>query len=60
MADKRSETNDEKPRIQLGRKQYKGIWMFDNEIEQIEVMDTREDDIWICTFPRSGDYNQFS
>ncbi|XP_060595160.1 sulfotransferase 4A1-like [Ruditapes philippinarum] len=54
MADKRSETNDEKPRIQLGRKQYKGIWMFDNEIEQIEVMDTREDDIWICTFPRSG------
>lgn len=44
----------EKPRIQLVRKHYKGIWMFENEIEEIEKMDTREDDIWVCSYSRSG------
>lgn len=44
----------EKPRIQLVRKHYKGILMFENEIEEIEKMDTREDDVWVCSFPRSG------
>lgn len=49
-----SSTNSEKPRIVLERKQYKGIWMFENEVEKIEVMDVRPDDIWVCSYPRSG------
>ncbi|XP_053373343.1 amine sulfotransferase-like [Mercenaria mercenaria] len=28
--------------------------MMTDEIEKIEKMETREDDVWICTFPRSG------
>ncbi|XP_053378997.1 sulfotransferase 4A1-like [Mercenaria mercenaria] len=38
-------------------KVYKGVVMYDkanDEIGEIEQMDTREDDIWVCTFPRSG------
>lgn len=54
MAEKESEITSEKPRFQLQRKQYKGVWMFENEIEEIEKMDTRDDDIWVCTYPRSG------
>ncbi|XP_045175759.2 amine sulfotransferase-like [Mercenaria mercenaria] len=37
-----------KPRV------YKGILMPDNEVEVIENMNTREDDIWVCSYPRSG------
>ncbi|XP_045170042.2 sulfotransferase 4A1-like [Mercenaria mercenaria] len=44
----------EKPRLQLIRKVYKGVVMFENEVEEIEKMETREDDIWVCSFPRSG------
>ncbi|KAL4230241.1 hypothetical protein ACF0H5_010627 [Mactra antiquata] len=47
-------SGDEKPRIVIDRRVYKGIPMFTNEVEEIEVMDTREDDIWVCTFSRSG------
>ena len=43
-----------KPRMPLFQKVYKGVLMFENEIEEIENMDTREDDIWVITFPRSG------
>ena len=43
-----------KPRMPLVRKVYKGVLMYENEIEEIENMDTRQDDIWVITFPRSG------
>lgn len=43
-----------KPRIQMVRKRYKGIMMMENEVEEIEKMETREDDIWLCGYPRSG------
>lgn len=36
---------------------YKGITMFRTclqEIEEIEKMEIKEDDIWVCSFPRSG------
>jgi hypothetical protein len=47
---------EEKPRLQLVRKVYKGVAMFENEVEEIEQMDTRDDDVWVCSFPRSGLY----
>ncbi|XP_052810646.1 sulfotransferase 4A1-like isoform X1 [Mya arenaria] len=43
-----------KPRFELPTRVYKGIMMMVNEVEQIEMMDTRPDDIWVCTHPRSG------
>ncbi|XP_060565968.1 sulfotransferase 4A1-like [Ruditapes philippinarum] len=54
MADKISPEGNKKPKLPLIRKIYKGILMFENEIEEIEHMDTREDDIWVITYPRSG------
>ena len=35
-------------------KVYKGIVLLQNEIEDIEKMDILDDDIWVCSFPRSG------
>ncbi|XP_053373512.1 sulfotransferase 4A1-like [Mercenaria mercenaria] len=46
--------NANKPKIQMVRKRYKGILMMENEIEEIEKMDTKDDDIWVCSYPRSG------
>lgn len=46
-----------KPRLQMVRKRYKGIMMMENEIEEIQKMDLKEDDIWLCGFPRSGIFN---
>ncbi|XP_060595994.1 sulfotransferase 4A1-like [Ruditapes philippinarum] len=43
---------DEKIKVRL--REYKGILMGYNEAEMIETMDTREDDIWVCSYPRSG------
>ncbi|KAL4224763.1 Sulfotransferase domain [Mactra antiquata] len=42
------------PHTALVRKVYKGIQMFENEIEEIQTMNIRDDDIFVCTFPRSG------
>jgi hypothetical protein len=56
MADKISPEGNKKPKLPLIRKVYKGILMFENEIEEIEHMDTREDDIWVITYPRSGKF----
>ncbi|KAK3596685.1 hypothetical protein CHS0354_038020 [Potamilus streckersoni] len=42
------------PDLQLREKVYKGIRMSENEIEEIEVMDIRSDDIWVASHPRSG------
>lgn len=39
-----------------GMREYKGVIMQNNDIEDIEVMDTYVDDIWVCSFPRSGIY----
>ena len=36
---------------------YKGISMLNyelKEIDEIEKMEIKEDDIWVCSFPRSG------
>lgn len=48
------ETTAVKPNIKMKKKVYKGILMMENEIEEIEHMDIRDDDIWVCSFPRSG------
>lgn len=45
---------NEKPLLKLKPATYKGIAMFECEIDDIEKMETREDDIWVCSFPRSG------
>ncbi|XP_053373339.1 sulfotransferase 4A1-like [Mercenaria mercenaria] len=52
MAEQKEEAT--KPRLFLKRKVYKGVTMMENEVEEIEKMETRENDIWVCTFPRSG------
>ncbi|XP_045164645.2 sulfotransferase 4A1-like [Mercenaria mercenaria] len=49
-----SKNEGEKENLQLRRATYKGIAMFECEIDDIEKMDTRDDDIWVCSFPRSG------
>ena len=43
-----------KPVRQFKTKTYKGVVMYDNEIEEIEKMDIRDNDVWVCSFPRSG------
>ncbi|XP_052791276.1 sulfotransferase 1A1-like [Mya arenaria] len=50
----KDENGEKKPQLLMARKIYKGIPMFENEVEKIETMDTRPDDIWVCSFPRSG------
>ena len=35
-------------------KVYKGIVLLQNEIEEIEKMEILDDDVWVCSFPRSG------
>ena len=32
----------------------KGIVLLQNEIEEIEKMEILDDDVWVCSFPRSG------
>ncbi|XP_053373148.1 sulfotransferase 1A1-like [Mercenaria mercenaria] len=54
MAENAQTKDSEKPRMPLATRVYKGINMFDNEIEKIEKMDIQDDDVWICTYPRSG------
>ena len=46
--------DSEKPVMYFAMKTYKGVVMYNNEIEEIEKMDTRDNDIWVCSFPRSG------
>ncbi|XP_060569469.1 sulfotransferase 4A1-like [Ruditapes philippinarum] len=45
---------DEKPDFQFERMVHKGEAMFKCEIDDIKRMETREDDIWVCSFSRSG------
>ncbi|XP_052785361.1 uncharacterized protein LOC128220901 [Mya arenaria] len=52
--DAKTTSKSELPRFVLSRRVYKGVEMLENEVEQIEVMGTRTDDIWVCSHPRSG------
>ncbi|XP_060556050.1 amine sulfotransferase-like [Ruditapes philippinarum] len=45
---------DEKYPMRIAERRFKGILMWQCEAEEFETMETRADDIWICTFPRSG------
>ena len=54
MADIELTDKNSKPRMPMAQKVYKGVLMYENEIEEIENMGTRQDDIWVITFPRSG------
>lgn len=40
--------------MRIAERRFKGILMWQNEAEEFETMETRDDDVWICTFPRSG------
>ncbi|WAQ98237.1 S1C2A-like protein [Mya arenaria] len=42
------------PRIVFKQMVHKGIPLFECEIDRIEAMDTFDDDIWLCGYPRSG------
>ncbi|KAL4222665.1 Sulfotransferase domain [Mactra antiquata] len=44
----------EKPKLQLRLTAYKGIAMFECEFDEIQTMETKEDDIFVCSYPRSG------
>ncbi|WAQ94068.1 ST1A1-like protein [Mya arenaria] len=61
MAEKESheaslETNKDakQEKILIKGRVYKGIPMVNNEAELIGTMDIRPNDIWVCSFPRSG------
>lgn len=43
-----------KPRLQLESMMHQGILILKCEIEEIKKMEMKEDDIWVCSFPRSG------
>ena len=47
-------TSEEMPELRLGTRVYKGVYMMQCEAELISTMNTREDDIWVCSYPRSG------
>ncbi|XP_053373334.1 amine sulfotransferase-like [Mercenaria mercenaria] len=44
----------EKPRLNLEIVKCRGILIAKCERDEIEKMEMRDDDIWVCTFPRSG------
>ena len=49
--------SDDEQLKKFGLRVYKGVITFEkanHEVDEIEDMETREDDIWVCTFPRSG------
>lgn len=50
----KTDTDTELPVIYFPMKTYKGVVMYNNEIEKIEQMEIRDDDVWACSFPRSG------
>ncbi|XP_060554287.1 sulfotransferase 4A1-like [Ruditapes philippinarum] len=53
-----SQEVEEEERLQkFGLRIYKGVVTFkdaNHQVDEIEEMETRDDDIWVCTFPRSG------
>ena len=52
--------DEEKPRLKFKTKVYKGVVLLENEIEEIENMEIHDDDIWVCSYPRSGKSNASS
>ncbi|KAL4225036.1 hypothetical protein ACF0H5_015731 [Mactra antiquata] len=54
MADASSVQETQAEHVSFGRRVYKGVKMFVNEIEEIQTMNVKDDDIFVCTFPRSG------
>ena len=58
MAENEKVTNNNKtlPVITFETFDYKGVVLIENgHYEEIETMETRQDDIWVCSFPRSGE-----
>ena len=60
MGDKKTQ-QDEKPEsnlpvLRLAETTYKGVVTYCFELPEIEKMAIRDDDIWVCSFPRSGMY----
>lgn len=49
-----AENTSGKPRLQLNMQRYKGILFTSQEIEKIQIMEIRDDDVWVCSYPRSG------
>lgn len=47
-------TEEQGVNIKVRLREYKGVLMGYNETEMIESMDTRDEDIWVCSYPRSG------
>ena len=41
----------------VGRMVYKGITLWNCDMERIKNMDILDDDVFVCTYPRSGKYN---
>jgi hypothetical protein len=51
------EIEEEERLKKFGLRIYKGVVTYKNahhQVDEIEEMETRDDDIWVCTFPRSG------
>ena len=42
------------PVLRLPETTYKGVVTYCFELPEIEKMEIRDDDIWVCSFPRSG------
>lgn len=54
MSDPTKTESGAKPRIHLKTMVHKGIVIAKCEIEEIKKMEMRDDDVWVCSFPRSG------
>ena len=53
MAGTEKQPTEDHP-MRIKERRFKGILMWQCEAEEFETMETREDDIWVCTYPRSG------
>ena len=54
MGDEKTQKDDALPVLRLAETTYKGVVTYCFELPEIEKMEIRDDDIWVCSFPRSG------